>query len=125
VRLGFCSQDDFGLLRRKRKLDRFGSFDRQRETRWSFMESEKIDESRVVVRMRRFDFQFGMSIGFVIFDEMRVDSRYMTAMLDFFVRMKERGGKQRNKHCGDADHCRCCALNVHPDIIRDPLTKPL
>ena len=91
--LGFRSQNDFGLLWRKRNLYRFSDINRQFEPCGSLVESEKINGPGVVVRMRRFDFQFGMSIGFVLLDEMRVDSRYMMTVLDFFVRMKQRGRK--------------------------------
>ena len=91
--LGFCCKNDFGLLHSKWEVYCFRDIDSQFEARGSFMESEKIDGSRVVVRMLRFDFQFGMSLRFAILDEMRMDSRYMMPMLDLLVRMKERSRK--------------------------------
>ena len=76
--------------------------------RW--LKCEVIDPAGILMTMRLFDLGIGMQFGFVVFEKVGVYQRQSGAVIIVIMGMKQRRGRQRDKH---GNHTEICAKPLH------------
>ena len=74
------------------------------------MEREEVDPASVVVAFRGLDLIVCVGLGVMVFQKMRVNQRYSSAMIIVIMRVEQRRGNQRDKH---GDHTETCGKTLH------------
>ena len=74
------------------------------------MEREEIDPAGVVVAFRGLDLIVCVGLSVMVFQKMRVNQRYGSAMIVVIMRVEQGRGNQRDKH---GDHTETCGKTLH------------